>query len=272
MAEPLFLIRTDKLEYLNDLQNGNLFMQTCVHYQCLESEDIARKDAYDGSIMTSNQHFNVIPPMEVGAIRNARFTEANCFIKSFHQYSADSVKRLPNHILAFEFSAETKKSMRSFGNEYAMILPGPEFINRFKAACKARGYKCGAGSVCYMTSEQYAESETAIVQWLMSKQHDKCFALPQISPALCKPERFSAQQEYRIYLQYESREYQQLILKAQQTSATMQEFLDVIHQPLVFNMGSLEDISLIVPIDIILNNPIYLHILDDGKVEIEVVH
>lgn len=268
MSIPFILIRTDALTYLQDLQEGKLFMRTSLYYQNMEADDLARKDHLDGSIPDSGKYFKVSLPPEIGPIRNSRFTEMNCYIKCFHQYSLSDLHRIDEHTLALEFSEETRNSLRAFGNDYAMILLGDKFIQQFKHACESKGFTCGCGSICYMNEEQYATHEAAVLQYVNDRNQGKPHPAPQPRPTLCKPDVFRAQQEYRVFLFYETEEAQEMMGKGVFILPDKENSDKAFGQPYVLNVGSLKEISLIVPISSILDNPLYIRVSEDGTIAI----
>ncbi len=270
MAVPLVLLRTDELQYLQDLQAGNLFMLTSMHYQDLETSDPARKDYLDGSIPVSGKYFNVIPPPEVGPIQNPRLSEINCYIKCFHQYKLPDLQQIDKYTIACKFSDDTCKSIRAFGNDYAMVVLGTQLIHQFAEACEKNGLEHGYGSVCYLNDEEYKMHERNVSQYLHDRIRGIASPAPQPRPALCKPAMFSSQQEYRLFLFYQSQAYQKIAGKMPILIPNKQDVDELIRQPYILNIGSLKEVSMIVPIDTLLNNPLYIRLLGDGKMQIEI--
>lgn len=270
MSAPLVLLRTDRLLYLEKLQKGKLFMFTSMHYQNMETQDMARKDYLDGSIPDSGKYLKVTPPPEVGPIQNPHFTEINCYIKCFHQYMPSDLQQIDQRTVACKFSDETCKSIRSFGNDYAMIVLGPQFVQQFENACEQNGLAHGYGSVCYMTDEQYEKYENELVQGIHDRMLGKAYSVPQPRPALCKPAVFCSQQEFRFYLFHQSQAYQQIAGKTQVLIPNKEDVNKLIDQPYILDVGSLEEISMIIPTDALLKNPLYIHLLNDGKIQISI--
>lgn len=268
MSIPFILIRTDKLEYLQDLQAGNVFMRTSLYYQNMEDEDLARKDYLDGSIPASDKYFRVELPSDLGPCQNSRFTEMNCYIKSFHQYNSSDIRQIDEKTLACEFSEETRTSLREFGNDYAMIILGQVFVQRFELACAQNELENGSGSICYMNDEQYASHEKAVLQYVYDRHRGKQHLAPQPRPALCKPDVFRAQQEFRVFLFYQSEEASKITGHSPLILPEKEDIDKAFGQPYVLDIGSLADISLIVPIASILNNPLYIRLLENGNIGI----
>ncbi len=246
-------------------------MRTSLYYQNMEKEDLARKDYLDGSIPDSGKILKIVLPSEMEPVKEGRFTERNCYIKSFHQYIRPDLQRIDERTWTLMFSEETRNSLREFGNDYAMIILGNKFIEQFEMACKREGLKCDFGSVCYMNEEQYAAHEAVVLQCLFDRLQGKLYQSPQPRPALCKPDTFRAQQEYRVLLYYESEEAQKIMEKSAVILPDKSDVDKVFGQPYTLNVGSLKEISLIVPISSILDNPVYINFSEDGKVKISAV-
>lgn len=266
MPVPFILIRTDKLEYLQSFQEGNLFMRSCMYYQNMEQNDAARKDYLDGSIPATDRFFRVELPAKDGPIMNARFTELTCYIKSFHQYYEEDICQIDERTLYCEFSEQTKESIRSFGNEYAMIILGKDLFERFAKVCCSKKLEYGAGSVHYMNDKQYTEHEEAVLHYVYDMLSGIPHKPPDPRPALCKPHCFRPQQEFRFYLSYEAPEYKEFEKKPTYVSKNYAQ--NVFCQSYTLQLGSLTDISVIVPVSTILDNPIRLEIMNDRTIRI----
>lgn len=266
MDIPFILIRTDKLEFLQSFQSGEFFMRSSMYYQNMEQEDAARKDYLDGSIPATDRFFHVELPAEDGPVMNGHFTELPCYIKSFHQFFEADVRVVDKNTLSCDFSEQTKKSIREFGSEYAMIILGKSLFERFSKACCSEQLEHGAGTVCYMSDAQYAQHEEAVLHYVYDALQGIPHKPPHPRPALCKPLCFQAQQEYRFYLIHETPKYKELAERLQYCSK--EDIKTVFDEPYILQLGSLTDISAIVPISSILDNSIRLIIQPDGTVQI----
>lgn len=187
------LIRFDNYEWNAKLQKGSFFMRTCLYYQTLESNDLARSDRYDGSIpdFTNGQkiYYNgkeVLFP---------RYTVLGIFTKCFTQCMPTDFRKVNNHLLLLSFSDETKKAILDFGVDSALIIGSPsQFCQQLEVAFNKVNEPVIYAPVEYLSENELKCIETEIRETKTTNH----------IPALIKNDRFKYQQEFRICVSHKT--------------------------------------------------------------------
>lgn len=248
------IIRFDEQCYLEKLQTGSLYMRNLFCYQ-VEESDASRYDKFDGAI-----------PIEVRSelmnnhsIDNFRIMKLQCYIKCFFQFLYDDLHQDDNGEYRLIIKEKSKHWIKSLNVKYGMVLNTKMFLERFYAKCDKINLRCGAGQVKYMSSDAYnnylMKLSSTIKELSNNKSKDlKSIDLPR--PEFCKKEILAMQQELRICV-YDNDFNQKLINSYAPISYIPEDDSQkIFSRPYSLEIGSLEDISVIIPIEDIFKNGI----------------
>lgn len=222
---PILLVAKD--EYLSLLQSGQIYLKNCLYYQQLEGDE-QRGDKYDSAIPSSLFSFS--------DVFNQRLTIPSAYIKSFFQYKPENVKMLSETQLALYIPNGSVDSLKEFsknteGNAL-LIWNTNEFVCRLAKKCSELKIRFFFDPVEYMDDIQLANYESTVL--LNTGEQSMIFN---------KRKRYEKQQEFRIAVIGKSPD------KAEDIN---------IQKPFVFSIEGIEDISTIVNLQEIINEPYIL--------------
>ena len=233
------LIRLDKLEYLQKMQAGELYMRNSFYYQTLEQIDIARSDPYDGSLPTDG----VIKMPAFGSkesqIQNPRIVMGDTFIKCFFYYSEQECTKTSSGEYLLLLSEDSKTELSSFNQDFALVIVSPNrFIEQVERACLQNQSKLWYSSIDYIDREEMTKLTEEFVKALQSEKE-------LINPSFYKDKRFSKQQEFRICARHPYRS-----ISAPLIDRGLEYFKiapTVVDEVFSIDIGSIESISFIIP-------------------------
>lgn len=223
------LIKFQNYNRLADLQQGNIYMKKLQYFIDLEKEtqDENKGDKYEGKMI-----INDVNILAVDYETNKPFFNGTCsrismdfgysqcpvFCMFLFDFRNCDIKDLGNnHLeLTYQFTELQKSKLKAFGDYALVITNGNEFLNRIKKAFIAAGVNFQHGKVLY-----YSGNKLEVYQ--------RC-AMDEAATAFLKREKYDFQQEYRLVA----------------TDIDVEDHW-------YLNIGSIKDISKIVPIDEMLN-------------------
>jgi len=165
----------------------------------------------------------------------------------------------------FSFSIDAQRSLAEFNTDYAIIIVAPFFLNRFFDACERSRMVGNAGTVHYLSDDEYAAHELAILNAIMDRRNGVDAELPSPLPMFCKPQEFRHQQEYRLCLNYKSEKYLSFMGRSAAQCADKEDYNQLAAETYTMDIGSIADISCIVPVSQVLNYPIRVVLRPDGN-------
>lgn len=243
------LIRIDDEPWLNEYRKGKVFLRSQLYYQSLDSRDSARSDMFDGAIpaMTSKYFDSISKGLPAGAeIDKSRIMNLNVFISCLFAFNDANVFRVNEDAIKLSLSEENKAALREFKKDSALVIfDRDEFERRIYASARENQTPCIAQNVEYCDFSDQETSTKLIVESIGGMR-------PAYKIPFTKDSQYTPQQEYRICCEFK----RSIADPAQQdmfylSNAVKDEyrFLD---------SASMEDISLILPIDSVLNHSILI--------------
>lgn len=238
------LIRVDQKEYLVRLQEGEFFMRSSLYYQMLDGDDTARSDPFDGSIPASD--FKSFPFSQFGIsdISNSRIILGHTFIKSFFYCDKTDYRRIQEGIYLLSLSTAARKALEDFSAPYALIIFSPsQFVEQVSSVCERQKLKLWYDEVEYLTDEQLHERKIALLTGSSRK-----------NPCFYKSTAFQNQQEFRFCVQVPYKH-----ISGPKVSHDIEYFIidfKAKEETYKLNIGSLKNISCILPVPEILNYPV----------------
>lgn len=246
-------LRLDSEEHLIALQEGEFFMRPLLYYQILEECDYARNDPYDGSIPT---HLVKFPSAQLGIheVKHPRIILGNSFVKCFFTYKCSSFRAIEDGKFELTLSSDDIDALRQFSCSHALVIANPiKFIYQVQVACEKNYEQLYYGNVLYKTDKELLSLELDLI----NQTHQNT------NPAFIKNIRYKNQSEYRFCIIHP--------IKSMYRSNSNQNNIevynikdDVKEETYTINIGSIRDISYIVPFDLITSYPIILDI-KNGK-------
>ena len=151
------LIKFQSAERIESLRQGHLYAKTLVYYRKLEEEtgDADIGDGFEAMLHVNNGKLINKSTGEVHELNDTllRTMRSDDFVFCmFGIYPETKV---------FEFSAEQREKLLSFGDTALLILDSEEFINRVKQAAAKNGLEVHLGAVQY-----YNPSEDIANIWI----------------------------------------------------------------------------------------------------------
>lgn len=244
------LIRIDDKQWLNEYRRGKVFLRNQLYYQSLDSSDSARSDMFDGAIpaMTSKYFDSISKRLPAGAeIGKSRIMNLNVFISCLFAFKEANVFRGNKDEIKLLLSEENKAAIKEFKKHSALIIfDRDEFERRVNESAKRHQIPCIVGNVEYCDLSDQETSEKLICE--SQERTQPAYKIPFI-----KDFQFAPQQEYRICC-----EFKRSI--ADPTQQDMFYLSDAVkNQYRLLETISLEDISLILPLDFVLNRNILIN-------------
>lgn len=193
------LIRFDDKKWLEELQQGKLFLRNALYYQYLESKDAARSDVYDGSIPAQLSKV-VIDGKELS---NGRFMNIKAFIKSFTccDESDFIVGSKDDRYRLLSLSNETKAAIQGFNTNSALIIMSPSrFIEQIHNAAIKNNESAICQRVEYLSDSELQKKEESI--FLEKGKEDMRNRFFEAVPFL-KRQQFQKQKEFRVCISHE---------------------------------------------------------------------
>lgn len=225
---PILLVAKD--EYLSLLQSGQIYLKNCLYYQQLEGDE-QRGDKYDSAIPSSLFSFS--------DVFNQRLTIPSAYIKSFFQYKPENVKMLSETQLALYIPNDSVDSLKEFsknteGNAL-LIWNTNEFVCRLAKKCSELKIRFFFDPVEYMDDIQFANYESTVLP-----------NTGEQSMIFNKRKRYEKQQEFRISVFFDIGNPPDNANRIR-----LSESID-------FSIKGIEDISTIVNLQEIINEPYIL--------------
>lgn len=238
------MIRVDQKEYLELLQEGEFFMRSSLYYQTLDDKDVARSDPYDGAIPSGNLTGFPFSELGISGITKPRIMMGHTFVKCFFYYRKTDCHQLQNGVYLLTMTADARNALSDFSSSYALIILKPsQFVEQVSLTCQKDALKLWRSEVKYLTSEELDQKS---VEFLAGQS--------RIHPVFLKNKLFQSQQEFRFCVQVPYKhisepkilngiEYQMIDLEAKNETHTL-------------HIGSLKNISCILPMSEILKYPV----------------
>ena len=223
-------------------------MRSSLYYQALDSKDTARSDPYDGAIPATKPTGSSFSKLGISHIRNPRIMMGHTFIKCFFYYDKTDCHQIQDGFYLLSMTADARKALSEFSSLYALIILKPsQLVEQVSLTCQKEALKLWYSEVEYLTSE---ELEQRRIEFLTGQS--------MIHPVFYKNIDFQSQQEFRFCVQVPYKhisepkklneiEYQIIDLKATEETFTL-------------NIGSLKNISCILPVSEMLNYPIVVDV------------
>ena len=242
------MIRVDGKEYLERLRRGEFFMRSSLYYQTLDSKDTARSDPYDGAIPAPKLTGSSFSELGISNFRNPRIMIGHTFIKCFFYYDKTDCRQIQDGVYLLSMTADTKKALSEFSSLYALIILKPsQLVEQVSLTCQKEALKFWYSEVEYLTSEALEQRR---IEFLTGQS--------KIHTVFYKNIDFQSQQEFRFCVQVPYKhisksknlngiEYQMIDLEAKEETFTL-------------NIGSLKNISCILPVSEMLNYPILVDV------------
>lgn len=193
------IVRISQKEYLEDLQNGKLFMRNIHYYQRLESEDLARSDPFDGAIPAPG----IIPQVlhesssvsEIN-LQTARITTFNTYVSCFFGIEPRQIDSSGRIILLPAIANE----LRRFNCEDAIIIDLNCFARRLEKIVEAEQPNLNYGHITYLSEQDYGIEMSNLTHGMLTSQPME----------FLKRNIFANQQEFRISCRRNDILYQEL--------------------------------------------------------------
>lgn len=158
----MILIRFDNKEYLKELQNGKLFLRTCLYYQQYDKSDTARSDSFDGSLPLSKKYLD-FSNFGINGISNSRITDPDSFIKCFYMCFNSEYKQINPLTWELSLSDNTINEFKKFGVESALLIFNVyDFINQIKKKCNENKESFLFSPTEYLSNAEQKEMEETL--------------------------------------------------------------------------------------------------------------
>ena len=244
------LIRIDDEQWLNKYRKGKVFLRNQLYYQSLDSRDSARSDMFDGAIpaMTSKYFDPISKGLPAGAeIDKSRIMNLNVFISCLFAFNDANVFRVNEDAIMLSLSEENKAAIREFKKDSALVIfDRDEFERRIYVAARENQTPCIARNVEYCDFSDQEPSKKMILESIEGIR-------PAYKIPFTKDFQFAPQQEYRICCEFK----RSIADPAQQDMFYLSDAVKYEYR--LLESISLEDISLILPIDSVLNHSILVN-------------
>lgn len=193
------IVRISEKMYLDDLQNGKLFMRNLQYYQFLECDDLARSDPFDGAIPTPGMIPKILeksPEISKVNLQTSRITTFNTYVSCFfgikpHQIDSTGCIRI---------SPDIANELRKFNCEYAIIIDLNRFAERLQKIVETEQPMLNFGHVTYLSKQDYDTELNNLLHYIPTSQPLE----------FLKQSRFANQQEFRISCKKNDSLYQEL--------------------------------------------------------------
>lgn len=240
------VIRFAKKEYLEDLQNGKLFMRNVVYYQRLESVDTARSDPFDGAIPAPG----LIPRCLQGDPRisdlnleTTRIMTFNTYVSCFFGIEAHQIDSSGHIVLSNDVANELSK----FSCENALIIDLNKFAERLGSTMLSSQTNLNFGHIKYLTNEEYEFELSRLTHFSPTSQPIE----------FLKRDIFSNQQEFRISCK-DDHISQVLNSEASATNMSPEFILQISDSFITVDIGSIQEFSRIIKLADLLRGNIQL--------------
>lgn len=241
------MIRVDGKEYLERLQKGEFFMRSSLYYQGLDGKDTARSDPFDGAIPATGNSGFPFSQLGISDIRNPRIMMGNTFIKCFFYYNKVDCRKLQEGIYILCLTADVRKTLSDFASSYALIILSPaQFVEQVSKACEKEGLALYCSDAEYRTPEELQQIGADFIMG-RSKRH----------PSFYKRTSFQNQQEFRFCVRVPFKHIS--TIKMQNGIEYYLMDSKVKEETYTLNIGSLENISCIMPMSEILSYPVIVN-------------
>ena len=242
------MIRVDGKEYLERFQKGEFFMRSSLYYQGLDDRDTARSDPYDGAIPATGSIDSPFLKLGISNIRNPRIMMGHTFIKCFFYYNEMECRKLQEGVYILCLTNDARKALSDFESSYALIILSPtQFVEQVNKACEREGLKLWYADVEYRTSEELQQIEIDFITG-RSKKH----------PSFYKRMEFQNQQEFRFCVRVPYKH----ISETKTSNGIEYQLIDskAKEETYILNIGSLENISCMLPMSEMLSYPVIVDI------------
>ena len=238
------MIRVDKREYLERLQNGEFFMRSSLYYQALDCIDTARSDPYDGAIPATSTTGLLFSKLGISEVSNPRIMIGHTFIKCFFHYNKTDCYLIQDGVYLLNMTDDARKAVASFSAPYALVILNPsKFVEQVSRPCEKRASRLRCDDVEYLTTQN-----------LQEREHDFLTGRYKKHPVFYKRVDFQAQQEFRFCVQVPYKHISNPIV----TNGMEYQIIDSEAKKETYTMdiGGLESVSCILPVIDVLNYPV----------------
>lgn len=230
-------------------------MKNAAYYQKLEYDP--RVDIYETAVPAKLIIKIGDEPYEL-PYKHGRLMSFDWYIKCFYQFQVSDIYQDSDGSYRLHMSDESKEWFSSLGTDSVIRIDAQKLKERFDRACDVMGVDHKSGVVCYKNPAEYYQYSLEYFVEFVSRPLGGEPHTNLIDPVMCKRERFLPQQEFR------------LCLSCGQIGKTLQDrygdfikgsnesWQALFSEPVIINIGSLEDISTIVPLQKVLEDDIYL--------------
>lgn len=173
------------------------------------------------------------------------------YIKCFFHYRDSNVIHSSKSGLMFSISAESAKELRSFNEDYALLIYNvSEFLARFESVCKQSNLVSDYfyGDVQYVADKDYVRHEVNLINAVLGKCTENIS-----NPVFLKREKYQAQQEFRI------------AITLKENGFTNSETGRILYESVDLTMKGIKDISEIIRLDQLIQNPLILRVSSESE-------
>lgn len=238
------MIRIDGKEYLERLQEGEFFMRSNLYYQSLDGKDAARSDPYDGAIPATKLAGFPFAEFGISGITNPRIMMGHTFVKCFFYYRRTDCHQIQDGVYILTMKTDTRKALAEFISSHALIILNPsQLVEQVNQECEKRALKLWYGEVEYLTDEELRKRKIGLLTRSCRK-----------NPCFYKSADYQEQQEFRFCVRVPYKHISEV-----KTLNGIEYFtidLEAKDETYTLNIGSLKNISCILPISEILNYPV----------------
>ena len=241
------IVRFSQKEYLEELQQGHLFMRNIAYYQQYDKTDTVRSDQFDGSLPS----FEYIPhPYEDKVIPSSgHFMRFNSFITCFFHY-----QHIYNDFLIIP--PASVQDLKLLNCSYALVVNTDRFIDALQS--------------------HYNESTTVYGDVSYSENQLRAELAKYIPPAhpthidhlfeFIKRDSFKNQQEFRVCIMKDTPAVKLFEEGLSKPIAQLSEkHMSILtNSTLTLDIGSIKDFSQIIPTDILFNYSVGIKSLNIG--------
>lgn len=237
------LIRVDNKDFLEQLQQGELFMRNSLYYNSGDSTDTARTDKFDGSYPTTPVQTFLNKDLYNLNLNNSRFMMIDAFVKCFFHYYPKNAEKYGRTGLRYRISDASRKELSSFGSDSVMIIfDAKAFYTQFETACQQQNIEYNYCDVTYLSKDERNKESMKLINLNPNT----------LNPAFVKEKRFSYQQEFRLYIKHQLNNVTEHITENGMPYVFIPE--ETAKQSVTINIGDISEYSAIVSFDEFINS------------------
>ena len=237
------LIRVDNKVFLEQLQQGELFMRNSLYYNSGDSTDTVRTDKFDGSYPADSIKSFLNQDLYNFNPQNSRIMMIDTFVKCFFHYYPKDAEKYGRTGIRYRLSELSRKELSSFNSDSVMIIFDTKaFYTQFETACQQQNIEYNYCDVAYLSEDERNKESMKLIN----------FNLNTLNPAFVKEKSFSYQQEFRLYIKNQLDNVTEHITE----NGTPYFFIpkETAKQSVTINIGNISEYSAIVSFDEFINS------------------